>query len=111
MRTEREESRSEGSDLRARLATMSAERDAARRDVDREKAHGEQRVSDLRDRHQQQLRQLRDELAQVRAAAGGPRSRAARAQAQSDEHATDRPIPAPRTGSRRRGRAGEADQP
>ena len=48
VRTERDESRNHTSELHGQLATMTAERDAARADVERERAHGDQRVEPAR---------------------------------------------------------------
>lgn len=53
-------------EARSALAVATAERDAARQDVQREQAHAEQRVVDLRGAYDAQLAQLRDELSQVR---------------------------------------------
>jgi colicin import membrane protein len=46
-------------ELREAVATLTAERDAARAEVDRERAHGEQRVRDLHDTYGRQLADLR----------------------------------------------------
>jgi colicin import membrane protein len=54
--------------MRSTAATLTAERDAARADVERERSHGEQRVKDLHDTYTGQITQLRDELTQARAA-------------------------------------------
>ena len=40
-------------DLRGKLATMTAQRDAAVHDAERETAYGHQRVDDLRTRHEE----------------------------------------------------------
>ena len=61
VREQLEQARSEAGTLRGQLAARTAERDAARRDTDREKAHGEQRVTDLRAALEQQIDHLRDE--------------------------------------------------
>jgi colicin import membrane protein len=53
-------------ELRAKLAAMSARRDAAVHDAEREKAHGDQRVDDLRARHEEVNRRRREELAELR---------------------------------------------
>ena len=89
---------------------MTAERDAARADVDRERPHGDQRVGDLRASHEQQVSQLREELTQVREEARDQRSRADRAEAQ---HVTPPAgtTPGPTgTGSRRRGKTATPGQ-
>ena len=56
----------EARSLREHLAGVFVERDAARMDAERERTHGEQRVGDLRTAQDQQLTQLRDELAELR---------------------------------------------
>ncbi|SFE42069.1 hypothetical protein [Blastococcus tunisiensis] len=58
--------RDEVSDLRGKLAAMTAQRDAAMHDAEREKTHGHQRVDDLRARHEEENRRLREELADLR---------------------------------------------
>jgi colicin import membrane protein len=50
------------------VATLTAEREAARADVERERAHGEQRVKDLHETYSRQIDQLRAELSQAREA-------------------------------------------
>ena len=50
------------------MATLTAEREAARADVERERAHGEQRVKDLHETYSRQIDQLRAELSQAREA-------------------------------------------
>jgi colicin import membrane protein len=44
---------------------MTAERDAAVHDAEREKAHGHERVDDLRARHEEENRRLREELVEL----------------------------------------------
>ena len=92
---------------RGELATAVAERDGARAEADLERAHGDQRVGDLRASHEQQLSGLRQELAQVRAEAGEQRSRADRAEAlqaqeaaegTGDEEPTPKPVSPRRSG-------------
>lgn len=61
---------------------MTGQRDAARRDVEREQAHGDQRVADLRATHDQQVSGLRAELEQTRQDVRTERTRADRAEAQ-----------------------------
>lgn len=73
--------REEASSLRGNLATASVERDAAWADVERERTHGDQRVSDLRTAQDQQLAQLRDEAAELRQEVREQRGRADRAEA------------------------------
>lgn len=55
-------------DMRSTVATLTAEREAARADVERERIHGEQRVKDLHDTYSRQIDQLRAELNQAREA-------------------------------------------
>lgn len=83
--------RDEVSDLRGKLAAMTAQRDAAVHDAEREKTHGHQRVDDLRARHEEENRRLREELAGLhgelntaRDEARVQRSRADRAEARLD---------------------------
>ncbi|UOY03238.1 hypothetical protein [Blastococcus sp. PRF04-17] len=87
--------RDEVSDLREKLAAMTAQRDAAVHDAEREKAHGHQRVDDLRTRHEEENLRLREELAElrgelntVREEARVQRSRADRAEARVDNAVT-----------------------
>ena len=81
-RAQRDELREETSALRSHVATVTVERDAARTDVERETAHGDQRVADLRLAQDQQLTQLRTELAEARQDAREQRTRADRAETQ-----------------------------
>jgi hypothetical protein len=53
-------------ELRAKLAATTAQRDAAVRDAEREKAYGQQRVDDLRARYEEENRRLREELVETR---------------------------------------------
>ena len=83
--------RDEVSDLRGKLATMTAQRDAAVHEAEREEAHGHQRVDDLRARHEEENRRQRDELVELRVElntardeARVQRSRADRAEARLD---------------------------
>ena len=55
--------REEASLLRRNLATAIVERDAARASVERERTHGDQRISDLRTTENHHITQLRDEAA------------------------------------------------
>ncbi|WP_137161822.1 MULTISPECIES: hypothetical protein [Blastococcus] len=87
--------RDEISDLREKLAAMTAQRDAAIHDAEREKTHGHQRVEDLRARHDEENRRLREELAELRGElntardeARVQRSRADRAEARLDNAVT-----------------------
>lgn len=73
--------REETSSLRGNLATAIVERDAARANVEHERTHGDQRVSDLRTAQDQQLAPLRDEAAELRQEVREQRGRADRAQA------------------------------
>lgn len=79
-RTERDAMQEEVSSLRGSLTAVSVERDSARTDIERERTHGGQRVSDLRITQEQQLAQARDELAELRKEAREQRSRADRAE-------------------------------
>ena len=90
---------------RGELATAVAERDGARAEAERERAHGDQRVADLGASHEQQLGGLRQELTQVRGEASEQRSRADRAEARQSTPpvATSPPTPTTATKSRRRG--------
>lgn len=67
-RADIESAREAVAEMRSTAATLTAERDAARADVERERSHGEQRVKDLHDTYKGQITQLRDELTQARAA-------------------------------------------
>jgi colicin import membrane protein len=67
-RAEVETARETVAEMRSTAATLTAERDAARADVERERSHGEQRVKDLHDTYKGQITQLRDELTQARTA-------------------------------------------
>jgi colicin import membrane protein len=58
--------RAEIGDLRGKLATMTAQRDAAVHDAERETVHGQQRVDDLRARHEEGDRRLREEFVELR---------------------------------------------
>jgi septal ring factor EnvC (AmiA/AmiB activator) len=84
-RAQRDELREETSALRSHVATVTVERDAARADAERETAHGNQRVADLRLIQDQQLTQLRVELAEARQDAREQRTRADKAEAQPIE--------------------------
>lgn len=66
LRGDYDTAREAAGELRSRVATVAAERDAARADVDREREHGEQRVKDLHETYVRQIDQLRDDLAQAR---------------------------------------------
>jgi hypothetical protein len=57
------------------VAALTAERDAARADADRERDHGNQRVDDLRTLYERQLDTFRTEIAEARAAGAESRSR------------------------------------
>lgn len=88
------ELRDQINDLRGRLATVTAQRDAAVHDTEREKAHGDQRVDDLRARHEEENRRLREELIELRGELDTARdevrvqrSRADRAEARLDSAA------------------------
>ncbi|MEO8220515.1 MAG: hypothetical protein ABI563_06990 [Specibacter sp.] len=53
-------------DMRSTIATLAAERGAARADVESERAHGDQRVKDTHDTYGRQIEQLREELTRAR---------------------------------------------
>lgn len=76
--------------LRRNLATAIVERDAARASVERERTHGDQRISDLRTTENQHITQLRDEAADLRQELSEQRSRADRAEERPTEQ-TDAP--------------------
>ncbi|WP_174775496.1 hypothetical protein [Cryobacterium frigoriphilum] len=88
-RAQRDELREETSALRSHVATVTVERDAARADAERETAHGDQRVADLRLAQGQQLTQLRTELAEARQDAREQRTRADRAETQPAKASTN----------------------
>ncbi|HEX6514922.1 MAG TPA: hypothetical protein VF049_05080 [Nocardioidaceae bacterium] len=64
------------------LATATAEREAARADVEQAQTYGEQRVADLRASYDQQVEQLRSERDTAAVEARQERQRADRAEAQ-----------------------------
>lgn len=66
VRADLDRARDVAADLRGTLATLTAEREAARANVELERAHGEQRVKDLHDTYGRQIEQLRHEIAQAR---------------------------------------------
>ena len=72
-RADLDRAREAAADLRGDLATLTAEREAARASVELERAHGEQRVKDLHDTYGRQIDQLRSELTQAREASGKER--------------------------------------
>jgi len=78
------ELRNQVSDLRGKLATALAERDAAARDADRAKAYGDQRVDELRVRHGEEVHHLRDELAELRGDLNAARTNAAVQRSRAD---------------------------
>ncbi|MEE2570779.1 hypothetical protein V1638_15445 [Pseudarthrobacter sp. J64] len=65
-RTDLDHARETAADLRGNLATLTAEREAARANVELERSHGEQRIKDLHDTYGRQIDQLRHELNQAR---------------------------------------------
>jgi colicin import membrane protein len=68
VRADLEASREAVADMRSNVAALTAEREAARADVERERVHGEQRVKDLHETYRGQIDQLRAELGQAREA-------------------------------------------
>lgn len=71
---ERDTARDQAADTRTQLAvaesTVTALRDQLDRDLDRERAYGQQRLDDAEARHHARERELRDELAQLRGQPG-----------------------------------------
>jgi colicin import membrane protein len=65
-RADLDRAREAAAELRGNLATLIAEREAAKANVELERAHGEQRVKDLHDTYGRQIDQLRHELTQAR---------------------------------------------
>lgn len=74
--------RSTVADLTGQVSVLTVEVESARSEVERERAHGDQRVADLRTTYDQQLAQRLEELAQAREDAQAQRSRADRAEGQ-----------------------------
>ena len=68
VRADLEGAREAVADMRSTVATLTAEREAGRADVERERIHGEQRVKDLHETYSRQIDQLRAELTQAREA-------------------------------------------
>ncbi|MBA2694311.1 MAG: hypothetical protein H0U62_00325 [Actinobacteria bacterium] len=79
-----DQAKAERDEARDHMATVTAERDSARRDAEREHAHAEQRLADLRTTHTEHITNLRTELEQSREATQAERSRADRAEARLD---------------------------
>ena len=77
--------REQAAELRRTEATATAERDAAKADVERERAVADQRVDDLRSTYEAQLDRVTSELTQSRAEAQRQRSRSDRAEAPTSE--------------------------
>ena len=112
------ELREEVGDLRGKLATMTAQRDAAVHDAEREKVHGQQRVDDLRARHEEEDRRLQEEFVELRGelnaareAASVQRSRADRAEARLDSAPVARETRRPQSPPGRGRRRGESPSP
>jgi colicin import membrane protein len=110
--------REELGDLRGKLATMTAQRDAAVYDAEREKVHGQQRVDDLRARHKEEDRRLREEFVELRGElnaareeASVQRSRADRAEARLDSAPVARETRRPQSPPGRGRRRGESTAP
>lgn len=106
------ELREEVGHLHGKLATLTAQRDAAAHDAEREKVHGQQRVDDLRARHEEEDRRLQKEFVELRGELNAAReeaivqrSRADRAEARLDSapvaRETRRPQSPPGRGRRR----------
>ena len=70
------ELRDQVSELGAKLATMTVRYEAAVRDAEREKAHGDQRVADLRARHEEEHVRMREVLAEMRSELNAAREEA-----------------------------------
>lgn len=80
-RRELEQLREQAAELRGSVVAVTAERDAARGDVEREHSYGDQRgTDDLRASCDQQLDRLRAELTRAREVPRDQRSRADRAE-------------------------------
>lgn len=79
---EAERLRSTVTDLNSQVSVLTVEVEAARSEVERERAHSDQRVADLRTTYDHQLDQRLEELTQAREDAQAQRSRADRAEAQ-----------------------------
>ncbi|WP_346925151.1 hypothetical protein [uncultured Arthrobacter sp.] len=73
VRADLEGAREVVSDMRSNVAALTAEREAARADIERERIHGDQRVKDLHETYSRQIDQLRAELTQVRDAKNAER--------------------------------------
>ena len=71
--------------LREGLAATTAERDAARQEIERERAHGDQRVTDLQQTYERQLGDLRALIPTVQPAAQPAPARRSRTKASSDK--------------------------
>ncbi|WP_454778714.1 hypothetical protein [Georgenia muralis] len=94
VRTDLDRARDAAADLRGTIAALTAERDGARGDVERERAHGDQRVQDLRTSYERQIDQLREELASVRDELAGQRQATATKGRRSTKATTDDSQPA-----------------
>ena len=66
VRADLDAARDSAGDMRSTMATLTAEREAARADVERERAHGDQRVKDIHETYGRQIDQLREEIALAR---------------------------------------------
>lgn len=85
VRAEAEKVREAAAELRGTIATLTAERDAARSEAERERAYGEQRVQDLRTTYDSQLDRLREELTQIQDRPGDRRPAAKARRGTKDE--------------------------
>ena len=65
IRQQLDATREHAAQLATQLAVITAERDTARRDIERERSHADQRVADLRALHEEQVTQLRQDLAHL----------------------------------------------
>ena len=77
--------RDQAAHVASQLAVITTERDAARRDVQRERDHADQRVADLRALHEDQIAQLRQDMAHLQTELRAQRSRRANRAGQTAE--------------------------
>ncbi|SFO40253.1 hypothetical protein SAMN05216207_10521 [Pseudonocardia ammonioxydans] len=109
---ERDTAREQAADARTQLAvaeaTVTALRDQLDRDLDRERAYGQQRLDDADTRHHAREQELRDELAQLRAQLSGSGTSQDTSEGESPEPAGDA---GPARGGRDRRRATNAPRP
>lgn len=85
LRAQCDTSREHLTQLREGLAATTAERDAARQEIERERAHGDQRVTDLQQTYERQLGDLRTLIPTVQPATQPAPARRSRAKASTDK--------------------------